>query len=244
LNYVDPDIPTIPGLEQSEVELLTISVGTHRPRRPLQPIEVAELLDKALQAGATADFLSDSIGLSKSMMGSFRRLSKLTNRIRSMVSWHRSRSQLTLETANFIARLSEDHQDPIVDLILSREVTGAELRSSFQRSKSGQMPLVDAISEIVGRRPEVITRHVFIGSLIDVQLIEAMSMRTQNERDLALKRVCLKLFTEEFMSGVLGATQFTIVLSELSEAISPENSESTVRQMNDLLLKEVDELDS
>ena len=230
--YLDPDIPILAGLTQDEVELLTISVGAHQRVRPLQPIEISGLMEKSINAGTSLGVLSESIGLSKSMIGSFRSLTKLTQQVQRVISWNRSRTNLTLETATFLARLHKKDQWKITELALTAGLTGAELRSAFQISKRAQIDLEIAIEKVISRRPKIVQRHVFVGSVTNTKLITNLSNLRQNERDFVLKTACKDLFGNELISTVLGNNQFILVLSELTEQFTSAKTEQTVKTIN------------
>jgi len=233
MSFTDPDIPVLPALDQRNVELLLRSVGAHQRFRPLQPVEIAYLIEKSLDAGATIELIRESIGLSKTMIGSFRRLLKLAGPVQTMVSWNRSEARLTLETANNLAKFPLNEQEQIAKLILTKAVAERELRIAFQRSTAGNLNIVDAIEEIVSRRAVIVERHVFIGSISNTNLIEYLLGLTQLERDFALKTVCSELFPDDLISAVLGLNQFTLILSKLPKKLSGSNVEKTVRDIND-----------
>ena len=51
------------GIADLEYQGLLRSVGTHRNTRPLSPVEVAELLGKAVAAGATRSECAQALGI-------------------------------------------------------------------------------------------------------------------------------------------------------------------------------------
>jgi hypothetical protein len=243
MRFTDPDIPLLPGLDQRSVELLLRSVGSHQRFRPLQPLEIAHLIQKSLDAGATIELIRESIGLSKTMIGSFRRLLKLASPVQTMVSWKRSEARLTLETANNLAKFPTNEQEQIAKLILTKAVTETELRTAIQRSTAGNLNILDAIEEIVSRRAVIVERNVFIGSITNTNLIECLPSLTQLERDFVLKTICTKLFPDDLISAVLGLNQFTLILSKLPKKLSGSNVEKTVRDINDNLTLKVSKRD-
>ncbi|MGC4116784.1 MAG: hypothetical protein QM765_19940 [Myxococcales bacterium] len=74
-------------LSPEERKGLLLSVGTHRGRRPLSPIEVATLFKRDLAAGNTTGKLGPLVQLSPTMIGRFVRLLSLSEDIRHLIGW-------------------------------------------------------------------------------------------------------------------------------------------------------------
>jgi hypothetical protein len=237
MSYLDPDLPNLTSLTDQESQLLAMSVGTHKQRRPLQPYEVATLIGKAKEAGMAVADIGLEIGLSKTVLASFLSLLKLTPRIQGIVSWNRSRTSMTMEAASQLAKFESAEQEQIANLILQRSVTGAELRSGVQLSRRSKLTLVDAIDEVVGRRPIIVNFSVFIGTIADADIVTELISRNQNERDSFLRQVCVSEFGSNFQSGVLGTHQLTLVFDVLPEILNGASADGTVDHIASEIMK-------
>ena len=66
------------GLSSAEVRQLILSVGTHKSERPLSPVEVAQLMQKAVKAGENRKEIAARLLLEdSSIIGRFIRLLQL-----------------------------------------------------------------------------------------------------------------------------------------------------------------------
>ena len=99
------------GISEAEYQGLVLSVGTHRNARPLSPLEVAELLNKAIAAGATRAQCSEELGIGSSQVSAFLSLLLLVPQIRHLADWRGSRAaSVAFSTMAELRRLKHDDQ--------------------------------------------------------------------------------------------------------------------------------------
>ena len=117
------------GLSPSEISQLILSVGTHRSERPLVPIEVAKLIQKALNAGEKRKEIADRLYLNDStILGRFTRLLSLPSQIQHLIGWGSDPTTLfSFTAASGIARL-ESTQEHII-------LAKAALENQFNKSE-------------------------------------------------------------------------------------------------------------
>ncbi|MCZ0943122.1 MAG: hypothetical protein OXJ53_08705 [Gammaproteobacteria bacterium] len=88
-----------------------------------------------------------------------------------------------------------------------------ETRQVVQLLERSGRPVKDVLQEVLGMRPVVERRHVFIGSVSERSLSKALQDTSQRERDAMLQKVIDGLGLEG-ASGRLGTNRFTLVGDE------------------------------
>ena len=113
-------------------------------------------------------------------------------------------------------QLQEADQRTLIGLILAHCLNSKEVRQVVQlRIRSGRA-IGSCVAEIIGMRPTIERRYVFIGSVGEANVENALERLTQAERNSILERgidnICLQGAT-----GRLGERFFTIVGEEAFE---------------------------
>lgn len=204
------------GLQPNEFRDLLLSVGTHRGRRPLSPVEVASALEKMQAAGASPKDCAAAVHLDgTAMIGRFLRLLQLHPEIRHMVDWGQSGARIGFSSAAELARLGAEDQVRAARSVVENQLSSAEVKQIVQRARRSDRGIAGAIEDIVQLRPKIERRHIFIGAIGSQQLRELLSSITQERRDLILDDVIRELFRSAAdLSGRLGPAKFTIASSE------------------------------
>ena len=205
------------GLKPLELGRLRMSVGygTHKRGRPLGPIEVGMYLRKARDAGMSLSDCASAINLSGTgHIGRFLRILELPNDLHHLIGWGSPTDAIGFTCAVELAKLKcVDDQRVLANSILSEGLNSKEVRQVGQlRNRSGRT-IEACVQEIVGLRPTIEKRFVFIGSIDECKTIRALSKFTQNERDSILE-CCIKVINLENASGRLGKRLFTLVGDE------------------------------
>ena len=207
----------LPGLSRMEVGRLRMSVGygTNKRGRPLSPIEVGVLLQRARSAGATVQDCAEFLDLSDSQVIRFLRVVELPVDIRHLVAFGRSSgSSVGFTTAVQLARLMDaDHQRTMAAAVLARRLQMDEVRQVVQLSQRSGRTIEQCLQEVLAMRPTVERRYVFIGAVGDENLEAVLGEMTQAERDAVLNSG-LKALDIEGASGRLGEKLFTLVGDE------------------------------
>ena len=225
------------GLTPEEYKALLRSVGTHRAERLLSPLEVAHFLKRAVAAGSTRKQCAEALNLGQTQVATFLKLPSLAPDIRHLADWGRSTNAfVSFSSLAELARLSQPEQIEIANAILRYGLTGKEVVQLVQIADRSEKPIATCIDEIIKLRPQIETRHLFVGAVASESLRQRIEGRLQSERDKQFEEVLtLLLGRKGLVSGRLGSTNFSILSSQdLSKllGLSPDELE---RAVNDAL---------
>ena len=179
------------GLSPSEIGQLILSVGTHRSERPLSPIEVAKLIQKALEAGERRKEIAIRLHLNGStIIGRFIRLLSLPPQVQHLIGWGSDPVTLSFSAASGIAQLSSaQDQYALAKASLENQLNRLEITQVVQiRQRSGK-PIENCIEEVLNQRPIIEKRHVIVGELLSERLKTELEQVSQLERDSVLQSV-------------------------------------------------------
>ena len=204
------------GLSQTELQSLIVSVGSHRGRRRLSPMEVAVLLRQAMEAGTSRQALSDSLKISEVQVSRFIRLFDLEPELRDLADWGRANAAtIPFSSLLEIARLDLSQQMEVANSALAHKLTKSEFRQISQISQRSGRHITDCIAEVIERRPQVQIQFVLIGSIQRGDIQEYLETQQQNARDNLLKEVLDRLGQlTQSIQGRLGSKTFTILGSQ------------------------------
>lgn len=207
----------LPGLNGLEIGRLRMSVGygTHKKGRPLSPVEVGKLLRQAQDAGASLEGCAKCLKLSgTSQLSRFLRIFDLPPDLRHLVSWGRSADSIGFTTAVELVRVTDpDDQRAIATAVLEQGLKTDEVRQVAQIRRRSKKPIQKCLTEVLGMRPTVERRYLFIGAVGDGDLEAALAEMTQAERNVLLNSG-LEALGLTGASGRLGEQLFTLVGDE------------------------------
>ena len=182
------------GLLSHEISQLILSVGTHKSKRPLSPVEVALYMQRALKAGEKRTDIAERLYLEdSSIIGRFIRLLSLPTQVQHIVDWGSDPATVSFSAASGIARLnSEVEQTTLARAALENQLNKSEIIQVVQiRQRSGNS-IENCIKAVLDQRPIIERRHVIIGKLTSENLKDKVKHLSQLERnnllDSALKR--------------------------------------------------------
>ena len=207
------------GLSALELGRLRISVGygTHKKGRPLTPIEVAELIDRAHAAGNSLGECARHIRIDETGIGRFLRLLELPKEIRHLVDWGSANGVLGFSRAVELLRIrNSDHLHTVAKAVLEHGLNSKETRQVAQLLDRSDRTPQDVLNEVIGMRPIVERRYVFIGSVTVASLSTALASRTQREKDVLLENAIASIGLSG-TTGRLGNKRFTLVGDEQFE---------------------------
>ena len=207
----------LPGLTSLDVGRLRMSVGygTHKRGRPLSPVEVGKLLQRAQNAGASLQECAEFLKLSKDQASRFLRVLELPADLRHLVEFGRSaNSKIGFTTAVQLARMSDrDSQHTLATAILGQGLQTDELRQVIQLQKRSRRTMKECLEEVIAMRPTVQRHYVFIGAVGDERVEGILAEMAQSERDVLL-RLGIDALALKGTSGRLGEKLFTLVGDE------------------------------
>ena len=221
-------------LSPQERRGLLLSVGTHRARRLLSPVEVANLFAKILAGGGSLDDCADAARLEgTTIVTRFMRLLKLPRAVRHLVDWGSRPGTIGFSAGSELARLDDEADEEVVGRsILVHRLSGSEVRQVVQLRRRSERSIDECVKEVVETRVRIERRYVYIGAVTIPALRAVLQMMTQGQRDellvSAIKRV---LTAKDIAVSRLGPEQFTLV--------GGEDFGSAMSQMKDVLEQKV-----
>ena len=214
---------------------LILSLGTHRTRRRLSPVEVARLIDEVYRKGTSFREIAQLVNFgSTSTLREIHRLLALSPDIQHLVGWGKpTASTLPMKSAQQIARLSLwPDQLAAAEATLLHELTSEETRQLVEMKIRSLEPIDDCVHAILRLRPTVERRYLFLGAVTSSQVCQHLVSLTQVERDEIFQAGVHHCFGKwPRWSGKLGPSRFAIMGDpELAEAIDklPEGFEQAI----------------
>jgi hypothetical protein len=177
-------------------------------------VEVASLFAKILEGGGTLTDCANASNLEgTTWVSRFLRLRSLPDSIRHLVDWGGNPGSVTFSSATEIARLdSETDQETLAHGVLQHRLSGGEVRQIVQLRKRSKRALKDCLDEVVGMRPRIEKRYVYVGAVTDDIVKTKLGELTQKERDGILRDVAEHVIG---LAGIglakLGTGRFTLV---------------------------------
>ncbi len=203
------------GLSPEEQRQLIVSVGTHRGTRALSPMEVSGLFEKALRTGSSVQECASAAQVETTQVSRFLALSKLPEDIQHTVSWGRANEGIAFSSAFEISRLDDAaDQRGAAHAALEYGLSTSEVRQLVQARKRSRKPMAECVQSVIRMRPQVVVRHVLIGTVRDEAVKARLSALSQKDRDLLLAESAKALLKPVKASGRLGVSRFTIVGGE------------------------------
>ena len=210
---------------------MSVGYGGHKKGRLLSPIEVASLIQQA-RKGASSEDCAKAIGLSESTVGRFLQLLDLPEDLRHLVTWGSPKDALGFSVALGLTRFRGEEQRSVARSILSDGLTSKEVQQVAQLHKRSKKALGECIKEVLGMRPVVEKRYVFIGTVADPDIVAKLASLTQVNRD-AILQDSIDALGFAGASGRLGKKLFTLVGDDLFNGemrkIGAENLEAKIR---------------
>lgn len=177
------------GLSSKEIRDLVLSVGRQKSTRPLLPVEVAQFIQRALDAGEKRTDIADRLYLEDpSIVGRFIRLLSLPLQVQQLIGWGSASTTVSFTAASIIARLkSSQEQTDLAKAVLENQFNKSEIIQIVQiRQRSGNS-LESCIKGILNQRPVIERRHVIIGELQSKKLKDKIRQISQLERNNLLQ---------------------------------------------------------
>ena len=223
------------GLTPLELGRLRVSVGygTHKKGRPLSPVEVGTLLQKARLEGVSLDECAKAIQLDGTgHIGRFIRILDLPEDVRHLIDWGVGKDFIGFTAAVELTKLNDtSDQRTLAKAILSENINSKEVRQITQLRKRSRRSIECCVKEIIGMRPKIDKRYVFVGSVAS-ENVDVLGKLTQNARD-AILASGIGILGLRAVTGRLGSRFFTLVGNEDFDTsmheIGKENIEARLR---------------
>ena len=227
----------IHGLSPESQRDLILSLGTHRTRRRLSPVEVARLIDEVYRKGTSFREIAQLVNFrSTSTLREIHRLLALSSDIQHLVGWGKpTASTLPMKSAQQIARLSLwSDQLAAAEATLLHKLTSEETRQLVEMKIRSLEPIEDCVHAVLRLRPTVERRYLYLGAVTSSQVCQHLETLTQVERDEIFEAGINHCFGKwPQWSGKLGPSRFAITGGpEFAEAIDklPKGFEQAISQ--------------
>ena len=210
---------------------MSVGYGGHKKGRLLSPIEVALLIQQARRAGASLEDCAKAIDLGGSTIGRFLQLLDLPEDLQHLVAWGSPKDALGFSAALGLTRFRDVEQRSVARSILSDGLTSKEVQQVAQLRKRSKKALDECIKEVLGMRPVVEKRYVFIGTVADADTVAKLASLAQVNRD-AILQDSIDALGLAGASGRMGKSLFTLVGNDLfyeeMRKIGSENLEAKI----------------
>ena len=202
------------GLSPSEISKLILSVGTRKSVRPLSPVEVGKLIQKALDAGEKREEIADRLHLDGStVIGRFIRLLSLPVQVQHLIGWGSDPATLSFTAASMIARLnSHQEQNVLAKASLENQINKSEIIQVVQIKQRSGNSIENCIKAVLDQRPIVEKRHLIIGELQSEKLKAILKQLSQLDRDDLLQATLDRYISNiPYLGCKLGDKYFLLV---------------------------------
>ncbi|MFC1861734.1 hypothetical protein ACFLX6_00350 [Chloroflexota bacterium] len=229
------------AISPEEQRDLILSVGIHQQERALIPIQVAELLEREINAGTPIKGISKEVMLDSSMIARFRRLLRLAPEIQHLVGWV-GESKVSFSTASEIARLDspEDHT-ALVKSSIEHKLSKNEVIQIIETKNKFGKSINECTEEIINMRPKVVKKYLYIGAIKSTEVKDRLSKMSQQERDKLFREIVTENYSHlPYWEGMLGLKGFNLIGDEeLDQSLRNLDTdlEATVNDTLELRLK-------
>ena len=225
-------------LSPQERQGLLLSVGTHRRTRLLSPVEVANLFAKAIADGGSLGDCARAAGLEgTTIVVHFLRLLKLPESVRHLVDWGSGSGTIGFSVGAELARLADEvEEETVVRGALAYRLTGSEIRQVVQLRKRSKRSVEECLNEVVGMRPRVEKRYVYVGAVTNATLKTSLEFMPQGQRDALLASAIKNVLAVKDLAVTrLSPGRFTLVGgADFGEAMN-RRKDSLEQEVNDAL---------
>ena len=226
------------SLSSDERRDLILSVGTHKRKRRLSPIQIAQLVDRLCKIqGISLERIAIELSLkNSSSLRKFISLLSLPLELQPLIIWGASPGYLSFSVASEISKIREN--DKI--LILSKDAienqrTSEEVRAIIQCNKRKGGSISQCIQQIEAIQGKVIQHYVFLGQIL------SMTNQDRSDEKYSYKLKCmLSNLVEEnnVLSAIVKDMRFSFTLTKLAiknpriaSHLTPDKLESFVTRL-------------
>ena len=224
-------------MENKDWKNLILSVGKLNIRK-LTPVEVALLIQKAIDEGMTRKEIAERCMLADStMLGKFLNLLKLEKEYWHLIDWS-SDSIISLTSAQKVAQHDRIIQNQMLESIMKYEFNKVEVDSLGQRIKRSGLSVEECIKEARNKRhgPQVLC-YVILGTF-NKQTQDVLSKLTQYQRDEVIHDYFNDNYCDYSLKVKSKVTGFTVIISEQSvNDIISKDINKIEKELNEIISK-------
>lgn len=230
-------------LEPHEQKQLILTIGSHKGKRPLSPVETGTYIRRAVQRGTELKEIAELTQLEgTTQLSRFMKMLALPEDTHHLIDWGKSEGGgVGFTTAFEVARLpSARDQREAIDAVLTHALSSAEARSLVQLRVRGAKSIEECVEGVVKMRPVVEVRRLLIGTITDAELRTVLVMKTQAERDSLIAACAAKHGLDDpKIFARLAPDRFTIVGPDKALAKHARNANQLEAQLNECLAQQL-----
>lgn len=191
---------------------MSVGYGRQKRGRHYSPVEVGEWVAQERDRGASLADCAETLSLDGiGHIGRFPRLLKLPEDLRHLVDWGTPRGGIGFSAAVELTKIERTgDQRAVADAVLRHGLTSREIRQIAQLRRRSDEPVAAAIERGLRMRPEIVRRHVFVGTVLSQAVRDHAASLEQAQRDALLRRSIERVGLRA-VSGRLGRRTFTLV---------------------------------
>lgn len=191
---------------------MSVGYGRQKRGRHYSPVEVGEWVAHERERGVSLADCAGTLGLDGTgHVGRFPRLLNLPEDLRHLVDWGTPQGAIGFSAAVELTKIERtSDQRAVADAVLRHGLTSREIRQIAQLRRRSDESVATAIERGLRMRPEVVRRHVFVGSVVSQTVRDYARSREQGQRDALLRRSMERVGLRA-ASGRLGRRTFTLV---------------------------------
>lgn len=237
--------PLLAPLTEDEFAELILSVGTHRKKRHISPVEAARRIERAITSGVshrtgtipyTRESLARKLGLKDpTMLGRFLAVLSIPEEFQQIVNWGeggRNLEHLTFSVASNASSLPVEKQRELFLEILRHELTKSHALQAIQLIKRNPTKPVHECIESV--RPVIIRREIIIGSFPAGSAMLDKNVPADRKEEI-LKEALRAIFQGERFAARVSNAHFVISTSERGKHLFDEYCARFRQNPNELI---------
>ena len=224
-------------LTAKERQDITLSVGTHRGSRRLSPLEVARLIQKTMNAGTSRKECASALDIGPTQLSTILKLLSLRTEIQHLADWRGTKSaSIPFSTLAELARLSANDQVKAAEAVLRHQLKWKEVIQLTQISDRSGLSIEECIANVLKLRPQIDTRHLFVGAVTGEALRASLKSTPQVDRDALMERTLSRLTGPGYdVRGRLSDREFTILSRHDLPRLLDMTADEIERAVNDNL---------
>lgn len=207
------------SLSHEEWVNLKLSVGTHLRNRRNSPVEVARLLKRLQDAGATLNEIAKEIQLDSSIVSRFLRLTRLPPKFEDLVAWGHNKEKISFTQASFsmMVDASETERIFLLEKVLEEGLNKNEIQNIVELKSRTELTIEQVINETLNDRIIEIKRNMMIG-FIEGDVKPILNTINAETRDLEFKKLLKGVFPlVEIYSAKINTKRFTLTTDEIGQ---------------------------
>ena len=229
------------SLSHEEWVDLKLSVGTHKKNRRLSPVEVASLIKRVRDSGATLNEISKEILLGTSTISRFLRLNHVPVEFRDLIDWGYNKNKISFMKASLSISYSLNRAEQILllDAILQNELKKNEIQKIIELKSRSKLDIKKVINEVLNDRTIEIKRNIMIG-FIDDDVKPIINKLDVDKRDLEFIKLLKNIFPlVDIYAAKIDEERYSLTTDEFGQSQIELKSSKNKMNYNTLIMTNI-----